>query len=50
MTEEEWSERFSKITAEHKEERAHEQLAAGWKQLVAARDPTASGAGSVLTR
>ena len=45
-TEEEWSDRHDKITAEQKEEGAHEHMAAGWKQWLAARDQTAPCAGT----
>ena len=46
VTEEDWAEKFNQITAEHKEAGARDQLLAGWKQWLAARNPGCAGEGS----
>ena len=43
VTEEDWDQRWQRIVAEHEEEGARDQLAAGWKAWLAERD--AAGAG-----
>lgn len=42
VSEEDWAARFEAITDEHKEEGAREQLAAGWKAWLVARNPAAA--------
>ena len=44
VSEEDWATRFEAITDEHKEEGAREQLAAGWKAWLVARNPAAAAA------
>ena len=44
VSEEDWAARFEAITDEHKEEGAREQLAAGWKAWLVARNPAAAAA------
>ena len=44
VSEEGWAARFEAITNEHKEEGALEQLAAGWKAWLVARNPAAAAA------
>ena len=41
VTEEDWAERLEIIKAEHAADGAREQLAAGWKSWLAAKDPAA---------
>ena len=42
VTEENWAEMYATIIAEHKEEGAREQLAAGWKKWLAEQNPAAA--------
>ena len=42
VTEEDRAEMYAATTAEHNEEGAHEQLAAGWKKRLAVQNPTAA--------
>ena len=44
VSEEDWAARFEAITDEHREEGAREQLAAGWKGWLVARNPAAAAA------
>ena len=46
VSEEDWAARFEAITDEHKEEGAREQLAAGWKAWLVARNPAAPAGGA----
>ena len=48
VTEENWAEIYAAITAEHDEERACEQLAAGWKKWLAKQNP-AAGVGAAAS-
>ena len=41
-----WTEKFDQITAEHKVNKAREELSTGWKQWLATRSPAAVGAES----
>lgn len=46
VTEEEWTQKFNLITSEHKLEGAREQLRAGWKDWLRARNPGAAVEGA----
>jgi hypothetical protein len=50
LTEEEWAEpeKFNQVTAEHKEAGARDQLLAGWKQRLVARNTGCAGEGSAV--